>query len=135
MKLPTILSEGFLQAMPAAERRKLGKAGITKAEANATYLRGQERKLQNLIGQFLTLKGIYFENDRMDKRTSGRKGRPDFRICVSGLWLAAECKAEGETLTAEQAQEANRLRASGGKFVVAYCLQDVIEAINDLNTL
>jgi hypothetical protein len=71
----------------------------------------------------------------MDKKTSGKKGRPDFRCCVDGLWLSIECKCESETLSKEQAQEAARLRKSGGKFVLAFSLEDVIEAINDMNAL
>jgi hypothetical protein len=116
-------SEGFLQALPASERKRLGRAGITRAEAQEKFNRGEEYKLQNLIRNWLLLKGLYFEWDPMHRRTSGKKGRPDFRICVSGLWLAIECKASGETLNEEQAREANRLQASGGKFVVVYSLK------------
>lgn len=135
MKLPNVPSEGFLQALPPEERKKLGRAGITKAEAAAIYARGQEKELQRQVWNYLTLKGIYFESDRMDKRTSGKKGRADFRCCIDGLWLSLECKAESQTLSKEQALEAARLRKSGGKFAVVFSLQDAIEAITDLHAL
>ena len=135
MKLPAVPSEGFLAALPEEERRKLGRAGITREEAEATYKRGQEIQLQRLITNYLNLNEIYYEWDRTDKRTSGKRGRPDFRCCVKGLWLALECKAEGETLSKEQAIEALRLRKSGGKFVVVFSLKDAIEAIADVRNL
>jgi hypothetical protein len=40
MKLPAVLSEGFLRTLPIEERRKLGRAGMTAAEASATFKRG-----------------------------------------------------------------------------------------------
>ena len=81
--------------------------------------------------QWLNLHSIYYEWDRTDKRTSSKRGRADFRICVplGGVWLSAECKAAGESLSPEQATQAARLRNSGGRFVVVYSLGDLIEAI------
>jgi hypothetical protein len=131
MKLPAILSEGFLQSLSEDERKKLGPAGITRAEALAKYRAGQEKQLQDDVTQWLNLHEIYFESDRMDKRTSGKKGRPDFRCCVKGHWISFECKTEAGTLSKEQAEQAARLRKSGGIFVLVFSLQDVIAAIRD----
>jgi hypothetical protein len=133
MKLPAILPEAFLLAMPPEERKRLGRMGMTNEEARARFVSGQEHKLQALIHNYLQLKGIYYESDRMDKRTSGKKGRPDFRCCFNGYFVALEAKADGETLTAEQAREANRIRANGGKYAVCYTLQDAIQALNFLD--
>jgi hypothetical protein len=135
MKLPKILSDKFLEAMPAEERKKLGRGGMTSKEAQAKYVAGKEKELQRQVWNHLNRNKIYFEDDRMDKRTSGRKGRADFRCCVEGLWLSLECKSETGTLTKEQASEAARLRASGGRFVVVFTLQDAIEAIADMHAL
>lgn len=135
MKLPAVVTEGFLQSLPAAERKKLGRAGVTAAEARASYQRGQEKALQREVWNYLNLKGIYFEFDSMHKRTSGKKGRGDFRCCVDGLWLTIECKAESQTLSKEQAAEAARLRESGGRFVIVFNLNDAIEAVNDMHAL
>ena len=51
-------------------------------------MRGQEKALQRLCAQWLTLHGVYFESDRMDRLTSGKCGRADFRICHHGHWLS-----------------------------------------------
>jgi hypothetical protein len=135
MKLPNVPSEGFLQALPPEERKKLGRAGMTKGEAKEKFLSGQEKELQQTVYQWLLYHEIYFEWDRMDRRTSGKRGRADFRCCVGGLWLSIECKADTGRLSKEQASEAARLRKSGGKFVVAFNLQDVIEAVRDIDSL
>jgi hypothetical protein len=119
--------------MDPLDRKRLGRMGMTSEEAQKRFAAGQESKLQSLITNYLLLKGIYFESDRMDKRTSGRKGRPDFRCCFNGYFVALECKADGETLTEAQAKEANKIRANGGKYAVCYTLQDAIQALNFLD--
>jgi hypothetical protein len=131
MKLPPVVPEGFLLALPEEERNRLGRAGITQAQAEAKYAKGEERKLQDAIARWLAFEGIYFESDRMDKRTSGKKGRADFRICVppDGRWLSIEAKAGTRALTPEQAEQADRLRRSGGTFVEVRSLREAIEAV------
>ena len=129
MKLPAVPPEGFLLAMPEEERARLGRAGLTQAQAEAKYAAGEERKLQDAIAQWLDFEGIYFESDRMDKRTSGKKGRADFRICANGRWLSVEAKAGNQTLTSEQAEQAARLRRSGGTFAVVRSLKEAIDAV------
>ena len=133
MKLPTIMSDQFLEALPPEERKKLGKAGMTSQECNQKFARGEEIKLQRLCLNWLSLHGYYWEYDRPDKRTSGKKGRADIRACIRGCWLSAECKAGGEPLSREQAIEAVRLRNSGGRFVLVYCLADLIEAVHGIH--
>ena len=85
--------------------------------------------MQDEITTWLDLEGIYFESDRMDKRTSGKKGRADFRICAAGRWLSIEAKAGNHTLTAEQDEQAARLRRSGGTFAVVRSLKEAIDAV------
>jgi hypothetical protein len=132
MKLPSVLSDGFLKALPVEERRKLGRAGMTSEEAQARYAAGEEKKLQKDIATWLDHEQIYFESDRIDRKTSGRKGRADFRVCVEGQWLSLEAKSETGKLTKEQAAEAARLRKSGGKFVVCSSLESAIDAIRSM---
>ena len=55
--------------------------------------------------------------------------RADFRICHRGRWISAECKVAGQPLTPAQEREANRLRNSGGMFVVVRRLSDLTEAL------
>lgn len=133
MKLPAVVTEGFLQSLPEHERKKLGKAGITAREALQTYQRGQEKDLQKQVASYLDLNQIYYEADRMDKKTSGKRGRADFRICYRGYWISAECKAQSCTLESAQAMEAARLRKSGGRFVIVFRLLDLIDEFRNID--
>ena len=135
MKLPVVLSEGFIQALPDSERKRLGSAAFTAEQRLTNFQAGQETAFQNLCAQWLDLEQIYYETDRMDKRTSGKKGRADFRICYRGFWLSAECKAAGKPLEREQAIQAARLRASGGRFALCYTLNDLIEAVRHIDRI
>ena len=134
MRRPVILSEGFLQALPAEERKKLGRSGMTAREASATFKRGEEIKLQRLCMNWLLLHDIYFEWDRVDKRTSGKKGRADFRICFKGRWISAECKAVGEKLSTQQIEQAARLVRSDGVFLVIFSLEELIKALGEIES-
>jgi type I site-specific restriction-modification system R (restriction) subunit len=107
--------------------------GMTRDEAQARFKRGEEGKLHALINNYLLMKGIYFRHDRMDKRTTCRKGTPDFACCYNGYAIFLECKADGETLSEEQAKEANRIQANGGKYAVCYSLSDAIRTLNVLD--
>ena len=135
MKTNTILPDNILKAMSPADRKSLGKAGMTAKEAQEKYRAGKEKELQRQVAAHLDRHQIYYETDRMDKKTSGKKGRADFRCCVAGLWLSLECKTEAGTLSSAQAFEAARLRKSGGQFVVVFCLQDAISVITDMHAL
>jgi hypothetical protein len=132
MKLPAVLSERFLAALSEEERKRLGRAGITAAEATETFRQGEEKKLQQLCASWLDVNQIYYETDRIDKKTSGKKGRADFRICVRGLWLSAETKAQKEKLSVDQVRQANCLINSGGRFILVYSLNDLVHHVRRL---
>jgi hypothetical protein len=48
----------------------------------------------------------------------GRSGVPDFICCVSGKFLAVECKAGNNKTTALQDREIGRIRQQGGAALV-----------------
>jgi hypothetical protein len=129
-----ILPENILRRMDPKDRAKFGKGGITATEAQETFRRGEEKKLQSLIANYLNLQEIYFETDRMDRRTSGAKGRPDFRICYRGRWIAVECKAQGGHLSKEQASTLERIRQCGGIAIVAFGLDAVQQALRSIDS-
>lgn len=129
MKMPNVPSEGFLKALPDAERKKLGRAGMTGAEAIVRYSAAKERELQRQVHNWLFSKEVYFNSDRMDKRTSGKKGRADFRCCIRGKWLSLECKVGAGKLTPEQEDDAARLTRSGGIFTVVRSLEEAMAAV------
>ena len=135
MKLPAILPEGFLQALSPLERKKLGKAGVTRAEAEQIFVAGQERVLKGHAVNECLRRGAWIFEQSMRKRTSGRRGVPDIIGCHRGHFFSIELKADGHTLRPEQAYEGNNIKKAGGLFVVAYNLRDVQAALSALELL
>jgi hypothetical protein len=122
MKLP--LPDSIVSKMSPKDRPK---GWISGEEAQRRFKRGEEKKLQRLVANYFNLRGIYYETDRMDKRTSGKVGRLDFRCCYQSRFVAFECKCEGEEPTKEQEYEMARIWNSGGVAKAVYSLQDVID--------
>jgi hypothetical protein len=133
VKLPGVLSEGLLQALPPEERKRLGRAGMTKAEAQAKFAAGQEKELKDNVVNELNRRGAWIFDQPMSKKTRGRPGVPDIIGCYRGYFFAVELKAAGGTLRQEQAQEAVAIRKANGRFVLAYSLADVTEALQGID--
>ena len=119
--------DAFLRAMSAEDRRAIGQ--MTMAEAERRYERGQEKELKRDVLNWLNLQGAWVFEQRMDKRTRGKRGVSDIIACVDGRFLAIELKAAGNTLEREQEIECNRIRAAGGVVCVAYSLRDVMASV------
>ena len=51
----------------------------------------------------------------------GRAGVPDIIACVNGFFLAIECKAGKNKVSALQAREIENIKASGGVALVILC--------------
>lgn len=132
MKFPTILSEGLLQALPPEERKRLGRSGMTRAEAQAKYAAGREKELKGDVVNELNRRGAWIFDQPMSKKTRGRPGVPDIIGCYRGFFFSIELKTAGETLRADQAREAVDIRKAGGRFVLAFCVSDVIEALEGI---
>jgi hypothetical protein len=133
MKLPAVLSQGFLKGLPEEERKRLGRAGMTQEEANATFNRGEEKILKGLVLNELNRRGAWVFDQPMCKKTRGRPGVPDIIGCYRGYFFALELKAAGEPLKREQAQEAVMIRKANGRFCLAYSLSDVIELLRGID--
>lgn len=89
----------------------------------------REKDLQEAICQYLNLRDIPFFRQRMDRRTTGTLGQPDFLCCIKGKFAAIECKVGPNVLTDEQKAVQERLLAAGGRYDVVHTLQEAIEAI------
>lgn len=127
-----VLPTAFLEKMSPKDRPK-GVAGMLPGECRERWENGEEKGLQSLVANFLNLREIYFETDRMDRKTTGKKGRSDFRICYRGRWLSVECKAEGGSLSPEQVKTLEAVRKSGGVTIVAFGLPAVQEALRSID--
>ena len=133
--MPAVIPDSFLKAMPAEERKKLGRAGLTREEAERVYLAGQERTLKGLAVNECLRRGAWIFEQSMRKRTGGKKGTPDIIGCHRGYFFAIELKATGQTMSPEQVYEAGKIKKAGGLFTVAFCLRDVQAILNAIDLL
>lgn len=124
-----ILPNHILEKLPAAERAKLGKAGMTAAEANAAFVARNERQLQRQIHNELMRRGIWHDLDATNKRRTGTLGTPDFLFSINGRACALEVKFEGGRLRPEQEEAIRQMTANGWRVTVVRTLQDAIAFI------
>ncbi len=88
----------------------------------------KEKQLQDAFAAWLRKIGIPFLRSRMDKATTIRVGWPDFSIFWCGHCLFVETKTAKGRLSDHQNQVITELRRAGNKVVVAYSIEDCVEA-------
>lgn len=75
------LPDNILKRMSPQDRPK-GPAGMTAEECAAKSTAKAEKELQQQIRALLDRLGIWYHWSRMDKKTTCRKGTPDFLFVV-----------------------------------------------------
>lgn len=136
---PDILPDHVLRRMDPKDRKSLGKAGVTSEEAERKRLARSERELQDQIANYLHYKGIFFVRSRMDKKTTTRKGTPDFIFALPepGAWhgrpYAIEVKVGSNTLTREQEEVRLQMLRNGWRYFVVNQFSDFQLAIGKFN--
>jgi len=111
----TLLPERTLILVCAADRKRMGKAGVTMAEAYAKASVRSEKELQEQIAQELRRRGIPFQRNRMDKKSTGTLGFPDFCFPLNGQFVGVECKVGANEPTVEQQECLDAIRRNGGQ--------------------
>lgn len=127
MGIPTsAIPEKMRRCMSRADRRPLGRAGLTTAEAAAKQMRCAERQLQDDMANLLRQRNLFFDSSRMDRATTNRKGMPDFRIVLpGGRALMVEAKVPGGELEHEQQMVFEQYWKQTGQVVyIVWNLQD-----------
>jgi len=123
------LTERQRQLMSAADRKRLGRAGMTSAEAADQYALKTEREMHRLFSSYCLLHGILPNHENPAKRSTSSVGWPDFRcFAADKRFLAIEFKVRPNGLTPEQEEIKTRLEACGWPYVVAYSLAEAIHA-------
>lgn len=124
------LPDNILTKMSAVDRRKLGVQ--TGEEAQAAFVAKSERELQNVIAQYLRLKGLWFYQSRMDKATSTAKGCPDFILNVRGRFVAWEVKHGKGKLRPEQERVRDMILAQLGEWRLITSLGQAMEHLHEI---
>lgn len=113
MRYSGVIPTNVLRLMPPEERARLGKAGVLPEEALANAEIRLERDLQIRLRALLGLRGIAYQQSRMDKKTTGTVGWPDFTFAVNGRPVAWECKLPGKDLDEDQVRVIEQMKANG----------------------
>lgn len=125
----------LLKLMDKKDREGLGAAGLTQEEINQRNEILRERELHDQVENLLRLHQVTFRHDRMDKKTTGTVGWPDFTFCWLGNPVAIECKAPGGFLSQEQSSIINGMKKDGWKVKVAHSLTEVRDFLWKLQKL
>lgn len=102
MRITGPIPENIRRCMPKDDREDIGKAAMTNEDAQASLTARKEKQLQENIAALLRLRNIWFMRQRMDRKTTGTLGAPDFIFAVNGKACAFEVKLPGEKPTDEQ---------------------------------
>lgn len=123
--------------MDPKDRLPLGKGFKTSAEATEAFEVRSERELQNLIWNYLLGLGVQPFCQRMDKRTRGQLGQPDFLFAFRGMAVAFEAKIRTGALSDDQEQMIEKMQdnTNGWLVYVVRSMDEVKEVINQLRTM
>src|SRR3954471_17275384 len=97
----------------------------------------KESELQNSILQYLALKRIfhYRNNSGAFKRDDGHfyrfgaQGSPDIVCVIKGQYIGIEVKGQNGRQSEHQQEFQRQLEASGGKYLLAYSLDEIISQL------
>jgi hypothetical protein len=128
-----ILPENILSKMSPADRKKIGKAGVTSEEAALKQIVKSEGELQKLINNELNRREIWFAWSRMNKRTTSKIGTPDFLFSYKGKFCAVEAKHEKREPTKEQRDAIRSIQRNGGTVAVIRTFQGFLDFLRTLD--
>ncbi len=118
--------------MTPEDRKALGRHGLTQAECAEVVCTMAERELQEQIANYLRQRDLFFMRSRMDKRTTLRKGWPDFTIILhGGLALLVEVKVQGGRFSEDQTKLFQEYFRQTGELVYAVYSFDQFRSLLD----
>lgn len=112
--------------MSKESRESIGKSGQLPEEIAAKQEARSEKDLQRSMAALLTIKGVFFITNRMDKRPTVARGLPDFTIILPNqkAWLV-EAKIKGGKLSPEQIKMHEKYEfLTSGKVSLIYALEE-----------
>lgn len=126
MGLTGPLPDHILRRMAPSDRPR-GKAGKLMSELAEKEERDNERAQHKIFWNYCLLKDITVDYHRPDKRTTNRKGWPDFPCYKNGRVLFLEFKTANGRLSKEQKEMREELERQGFKYVVVVGASDAID--------
>jgi VRR-NUC domain len=118
-----------------ADRKRIGRAGMTAAEGHERLLRRLERDEQNTLASWLALREadgvLVYDWSTTHRRTTNRRGMPDFRIYRGERALLGEMKIEDGRLSRDQLEMLQKFSRAGTTVQVWNSAAQAIERIRD----
>lgn len=127
------LTDRQRELMTPEGRKELGIE--VPSESRARLIRRLERDEQNTLAAWLSLREedsvLVFDWSRTDRKTTNRKGMPDFRTYAKGRVLFGEMKVGAGKLSPDQVEMMEKFGRSGTEVQVWHSAAQAIEAIRD----
>lgn len=126
------LPERVRRLMPKETRKELN--APTNSEIAAKQNTRREKELQENIAALLRQRGIWFERKRMDRRSTGVVGCPDFLFAAYGRAIALECKMPGFEPSEDQQRCMTQMQTPPNSWqtYVTTSEQSVVDLLNRL---
>jgi hypothetical protein len=126
---PKSLPDSVRRCMPKEERTT--KELMTQAEADEVFDARSHRKLQELVVEYLKMKGVrYIEAPAFGKKTRLNKGAPDVRFVFKGVPFAFEFKVGADKQSDAQKEVQQLMDADGWTYLVIRDLDQVRAVLN-----
>lgn len=127
---PIELPDALVRAIAKGDRKVLGL--VTSEEALCAQELRQEREMHKLFANWLRLHGVPFIHARMDKKSTIRRGWPDFTLLWGGRALCLEFKLPGEGLDPDQIEVHRELTLNGTPVQTVHSVAEAIGAAQSL---
>ena len=92
-----------------------------------------EGRIKKEIRDWLAINGIYYAN--VAGGAFSKPGDPDIIADVDGHFLAIEAKTKTGRQSEQQKVCQQQVEGSGGRYIIARCLKDVVDAVALLKQL
>ena len=138
---PASFTNDQRKLMAPADRQVLAaaigypKAALTSEEALHKYLVRLERTEQKTLARWLLLQEeagkLTYDWSRTDRKTTNRKGMPDFRIYRDDRALLGEMKMDGAKLSPDQSEMLKKFLRAGTEVQIWKSAETGIRAIKN----
>lgn len=126
------LPENIRRRMEVTDRKPLGKLAETMPEVIERVTAKKEKELQEQMAAILHHRGIEFLCPQFGKKTTIKRGWPDFTFAFNGRACAVEAKAGTNEPTREQNDVMAKLLANGWNVKVIRSLMEFRDFLNQL---
>lgn len=131
----SFLPDNILNCMSQADKKPLGKSGLTRKEIEAKAEVKSEKELQSSIVAYLKLKEIVVCSPTFGKVSRIKKGWPDLTFCYKGIPCLWEIKRPKGILSEDQKQLHYKLIDNGWSVKVIRSIEEAKQTLEEITSL